>query len=389
MGKTRNIGLLALVQVLAMSLWFVSAAILPGMVAEAGLSAGRGAALSSAVQIGFVIGALCLAFSGAADRYDPRVVLGLSALAATIFNLLLLVTPIGGGAQIALRAATGAALAGVYPVGMKIAVGWSTRSRGLLVGFLVGAVSVGSAMPYLLAYVAPQDWRSTVVMASVFAGAAAVIIGFVRLGPEHKRAPDFRPSYLRLAWSDLKVRYAYIGYLGHMWELYAFWAWIAAALTVAFSQELGPRAPPTANAVTFAAIVLGGLMCAPAGWVADRVGKARVAAAAMAISAAAAIGSAAAFHGPVWLIVLLVLIWGAAVIPDSAQFSALVADAAPPEAAGSLMAFQTALGFALTAVTVQAVPFVVAMLGWPATLMIMALGPAVGIRAMLRLMNMA
>jgi MFS family permease len=386
-GKTRSVTVLALAAVLSMSRWFVSAAILPEIVAEAGIGPGRAAALSSAVQIGFVIGALAMAVHGTADRYDPRRVMLLSALIAAAANLALLATPLGGWAQVVLRALTGAGLAGVYPVGMKVLVGWGTRDRGALVGLFVGAVTVGSALPHLLAYFGGPDWRATVVAASAMAVAGGLCATAAGLGPQHARAARFDPGALRIAWTDRRVRLAYIGYLGHMWELYAFWAWIGVALAGSFEPALGEGATSAARLVTFAAIALGGVLCQPAGLLADRIGKARVAEGAMAVSAAAGLATAAAFGGPVWLVAVLVLVWGAAVIPDSAQFSALVADAAPSDRAGSLLALQTALGFTLTFFTVQAVPVVADLLGWPATLALLAAGPAVGIVAMRRLIS--
>ena len=388
-GKGRSVAALALAAVFCMSLWFVSAAILPEIVAEAGLGPGRAAALSSAVQIGFVLGALGLAIHGTADLYDPRTVIAASAFTAAAANLALLVTPVGGPAQVALRALTGAGLAGVYPVGMTVLVGWGTRDRGTLVGLFVGAITVGNALPHLFAFLGGADWRTTVVATSALAVLGGVCGLVARLGPYHARAARFGPGALRLAWRDERIRLAYLGYLGHMWELYAFWAWIGAALAVSFADRLGPAATGSARLLTFATIALGGLLCLPAGRLADRVGKARVALWAMAASGSAGLLTALAFGGPVWLVAPLVLAWGAAVIPDSAQFSALVADAAPQERAGSLLALQTALGFSLTFFTVQAVPSVVVAVGWPWTLAIMALGPAVGIAAMRRLIRVS
>ena len=387
-GKRRSVVLLALAAVLSMSLWFVSAAILPEIVAEGGLAPGRAAALSSAVQIGFVIGAVALAVHGTADRHDPRRVILVSALIAAAANLALLVTPLGGVEQIGLRALTGAGLAGVYPVGMKVLVGWGTRDRGALVGLFVGALTVGSALPHLLAFFGGPDWRATVVATSALAVLGGLLGGGAGLGPHHARSARFDPGALRLAWTDRRVRLAYAGYLGHMWELYAFWAWIGAAAAASFAPRLGEGALPAARLVAFAAIALGGLLCQPAGRLADRIGKARVAELAMQVSGAAGLATALAFGGPVWLVAALVLLWGAAIIPDSAQFSALVADAAPGAHAGSLLALQTALGFTLTFFTVQAVPLVADALGWRATLALLALGPAVGIAAMRRLMRL-
>jgi MFS family permease len=387
-GKRRSVLLLALAAVLSMSLWFVSAAVLPEIVAEGGLGPGRAAALSSAVQIGFVVGALALAVHGTADRYDPRAVILASALVAAAANLALLVTPLGGAAQVGLRALTGAGLAGVYPVGMKVLVGWGTRDRGALVGLFVGALTVGSALPHLLAFLGGPDWRATVAATSGLAVLGGLLGAAAGLGPHHARSARFDPGALRLAWSDRRVRLAYAGYLGHMWELYAFWAWIGAALAASFAARLGEGAAPAARLAAFAAIAAGGLLCQPAGRLADRIGKARVAELAMLVSGGAGLATALAFGGPVWLVAALALIWGAAVIPDSAQFSALVADAAPPSHAGSLLALQTALGFTLTFFTVQATPLAEAALGWPATLALLALGPAVGIAAMRRLIRL-
>ena len=165
-----------------------------------------------------------------------------------------------------------------------------------------------------------------------------------------------------------------------MWELYAFWAWIGAAAAASFGPRLGEAALPAARLLAFAAIALGGLLCQPAG---------RLAELAMQASGAAGLATALAFGGPIWLVATLVLVWGAAIIPDSAQFSALVADAAPGSHAGSLLALQTALGFTLTFFTVQAVPLVAGALGWRVTLALLAIGPVVGISAMRRLRRLA
>jgi len=384
--KSHTITLLLAAEVAAMSLWFVSAAILPDMVAEAAISTARQALLSSGVQAGFVIGALASAIFGLADRFDPRRVFAACALFAALINASLILTPPGSAAAITARFATGALLAGVYPVGMKIAVGWGQKDRGYLVGALVGALTLGSALPHLIALGGGADWRVTVAVASVASGLAGLLVLATRLGPHHARAARFDPRAITAAWTNRRVRLAYAGYLGHMWELYAMWAWIGAATAASYGASLPEdTAASRAKLTAFVAIAGGGLICAATGRVADRIGKARVAMWAMVISGSAAIAAALTFAGPAWLFFIVVVIWGLSIIPDSAQFSALVADAAPPDQAGSLMTFQTALGFALTIVTVQATPALAETLGWPAIFAIMALGPAFGVVAMRRL----
>ncbi len=371
-------------EVLALGLWFSAAAILPALAAERGLPPGALAGLSTATQLGFVAGALLLAATGLPDGLDPRRVFAAAATLAAAANLVLLAAPPDSLAALLSRAAVGAALAGVYPVGLKIAVGWSIARRGLITGLLVGALTLGSASPHLVALAGGADWRATLAVTSALGVIGGALVLGAALGPHHRRAPAFRPGAILLAWTDRRIRLAYAGYLGHMWELYAFWAWAAVIAAAAVAGQVEDPAG-FGSLVSFAAIALGGLACIPAGWAADRWGRARIAGGAMVLSAAAGLAAAASFGGPPWLVALALLAWGLTIVPDSAQFSSLVADHAPPESAGSLMAFQTALGFALTAVTVQALPALAAATSWPMALATLALGPTLGAVAMARL----
>lgn len=387
--KTQSILLLVLAEVAAMSLWFVSAAVLPDMLREAPLTPFRQAALSSGVQIGFVIGAIGSAVLGLADRFDPRRVFAISAIIAGLANAALIVVEPGSVAAISARVATGACLAGVYPVGMKIAVGWGQSDRGFLVGAMVGALTFGSALPHLIALGGGADWRFTVLIASMASVAAGFLCLFVSLGPHHSVSPKFDPRIILTAWTNRRVRLAYAGYLGHMWELYAMWAWIAAITAASYSATMPTsEAEWYSKATAFIVIGSGGFACVYAGKVADKIGKADVTIIAMLVSGASAVAAAVTFGGPVWLTFVIVVIWGLSIVPDSAQFSALVADASPPEQAGSLLTFQTALGFALTFFTVQATPILASEFGWPPVLAALAIGPALGIVAMLRLKAM-
>ena len=388
--KTRSILLLMIAEICAMSLWFVSAAVLPGMVAEYGLSSGQQAALSSGVQGGFVLGALVLAISGLPDRFDPRWVFAACAVLAGLINAALLIVPPDTVSAVMLRVATGALLAGVYPVGMKIAVGWGSHDRGFLVGALVGSVALGSASPHLLALGGGTDWRLTIGLASALAIGGGLLAFGAKLGPHHVKASAFNPRAIGTAWTNKGVRLAILGYLGHMWELYAMWAWIGLIAAASFTLTMPDGdAERLATLTAFLVIAFGAVICVPTGWLADRVGKAQVAAGAMVISGGSALLAALTFGGPVWLVLLVLLLWGASVIPDSPQLSALVADHAPADQTGSLLTFQTALGFGLTMVTVQATPVLAGLWGWQPVLVLMALGPVVGVTAMRGLIRLA
>ena len=385
-AKGWSISVLVAAELAGMSLWFTSAAVLPQMIGEAEISALRQALLSSGVQAGFVVGALVSSVAGLPDRFDPRAVFCLSAVAAALANLSLVAVPLGGDAAIAARVASGALLASVYPVGMKIAVGWGERDRGLLVGLLVGALTFGSSVPFLTAFLGGTDWRATVIAVSLLAALGGLLVLAAGLGPHHAMSPRFEPRAIRLAWADARIRAAYLGYFGHMWELFAMWAWVGLATTISYSATMAAgRAASLGTLTAFLAIALGAVSCVAAGAVADRIGKAEVAILAMLVSATCALLAAVTFGGPAWLTFAIVLLWGIAVVPDSAQFSALVADFAPPHLAGSLLSFQTALGFALTIATVQLTPLAASAFGWPAILALMAAGPALGIVAMLPL----
>ena len=367
-----------------MAVWFSSAAVISVLADEQSLTPGQAGLLSSAVQGGFAVGAVVFAALGLADRFDPRRVFFLSAFAAAAANASLLIIPAASPLAALARALTGAALAGVYPVGMKIVAGWGVRDRGLLISLIIGALTLGSAAPHLFAFLGGADWRSTVIAASAAAAAGGAIVLAAGLGPHHARAPTFSAAALARAWTDRRIRLAYAGYLGHMWELYAFWAWLGVAIAASFANQSMTDPARMASIAAFIAIAAGSLSSVVAGFVADRIGKAEVAALAMAGSGIAACLAALTFGGSPLLFAAVVIVWGVFVIADSAQFSALVADAAPPTEAGSLMTLQTALGFALTFVTVQGTPLVADRLGWPATFCLMAVGPALGIVAMMR-----
>jgi MFS family permease len=383
-GKARALLFIALAQVLALSVWFAGAAALPGLIAAGDLSPARQAALTSAVQIGFVAGALASAIYGLPDRIDPRRVFACGAVIAALANIAALALEPGSAAMIATRLAAGAALALAYPVGMKLAASWARGDTGFLVGLLVGALTLGSALPFAfnLAETGP-GWQMPFLVSALAALAAAVLILLAAGGPGLRPAPPFRPGAALLAFRDPALRLANLGYLGHMWELYAMWAWIGPFAHAYWSARNG--SPLAADLTAFAVVAAGAIACLAAGLLADRLGRTAVTMAAMAVSGSCALAAGLVFGLPPWLMLTVLLIWGMAIIADSAQFSAAIAELAPPERTGTLLTLQTALGFALTAITVQLLPFWIGWAGWQWAFAPLAIGPFLGVWAMGRL----
>lgn len=383
--KLKSVILLVLSQICALSLWFATAAIMVDLQTEFDLSDIQKAGLSSSVQAGFVIGALVLAFFNIADRFDPRRLFALGAVVAASANYALLFSDPATITALILRAITGAALAGVYPVGIKLAAGWGVKDRGMLVGLLVGALTMGSALPHLIALGGDSDWRFVVRLTTILGFLSGFMIMASNLGPYLGKTARFNPRKLGAVWSNKRVRYAYLGYLGHMIELYAMWAWLGVALAEAFTDPFGDDAENIARIVTFTAITIGAVACIWGGRVADRIGKGQLALFALTISGSMGLLTAFLLYtdAPPLLIIISVVVWGASIIPDSPQFSALVADAVPAEDAGSLLILQTALGFFVTIFTVQGLPLVASAFGWPLALALLAVGPMVGIPAMI------
>lgn len=222
-AKARAVALIALCEVMALSLWFSATAVLPALKLQAHLDAFHSSLFTSLVSVGFVCGTLTSAVLGLADRMEPHRFFRFSAWAAALANLGLLVFPPSSMAVLACRFVTGVCMAGVYPVGMKMVASWAKGDMGLLVGILVGALTLGSASPHLFNAVGGLDWRIAVVLATASAAAAGWLVGWARLGPNHTAAPPFQPGYVLQAWRNAPLRLANFGYLGHQWELYAMW----------------------------------------------------------------------------------------------------------------------------------------------------------------------
>jgi MFS family permease len=338
-----------------------------------------------AVQAGFVAATLATAMANLADVVNPRVLIAVGCVAGAVANAaaFFVATPWG---LIGTRLLTGAALAWVYPPAMKVAASWFRTQRGFALGTLIGALTLGKAMPHLVTALFGTAWRTPIVFTSALALLGGLLTAaVVRDGPLLPATSPFDARAARRVFSVREVRLATAGYLGHMWELYAMWAWVAVFAAASLAASGSPSPVRDAAFVAFIAIGSGAAGCMVAGRLADTFGKARVARFALALSGVCCLASAAAFgRHPAWLF-LLVAVWGFAVVADSAQFSALVSEHAPADAVGTALTLQTSIGFLLTMVTIDALPKVAAAVGWQWAAWLLALGPLAGWIAMRRL----
>jgi MFS family permease len=383
-ARWRALVLLSLAELLGMSLWFSASAVVPALQHEWTLSESSAGWLTIAVQLGFVCGTLLSALLNLPDVIRVRYLFAGAAFAGALVNAAFGAYAHNAQTGIGLRFLTGMFLAGVYPPGMKIMATWFQRARGMAMGVLVGALTLGKASPYLVNGLGSANWRYNIFFISLLAAAGGLIVLlFVGDGPHALPAAKFDWRQAIAVFRNRGVRLASFGYFGHMWELYAMWVWIPVMIRA--SLNVSKASPVAAEIASFLVIGCGALGCVAAGLVADRIGRTVVTSWAMAISGTCCLLIGFLFGGNPFLLLLVAAIWGASVVADSAQFSTCVTELGDPQYVGTALTMQTCVGFLLTTISIELIPYSVKALGWQYAFTILAPGPLLGVLAMLRL----
>ena len=383
--KWRMLLLIALAELLAMSVWLSASAVVPALTDLWDLTASGQSWLTMSVQIGFVVGAFGSAVYNLADRFSSKLVFVISAALAAIVTALIPILSPSFTIAILLRFLTGMFLAGVYPVGMKLMATWTIEDRGLGIGLLVGALTVGTASPHLLKALGGvgDSWQPVMYLAAGLASLSAIIGSlFIQEGPNVSTPRSFSWKYVRDILSDRPVALANLGYLGHMWELYGMWTWMPFFLLASFEVSGVENREVWASVAAFGVIAVGGIGSVIAGKFADKIGRTTVTMASLLVSGICAVLIGFLYGSSPIFLVLVALIWGFAIVADSAQFSACVSELAQQEYVGTALALQTSLGFLLTLVSIRLIPTLRDSIGWEWAFGMLALGPMVGFWAM-------
>jgi len=386
-SRWRTLALLAIAELFGMSLWFSGSAVVPALTKEWHLSASAATWLTLSVQLGFVAGTLLSALLNLPDIISPRHLFTITAIAGAVVNAAFGWFAHDASVAIALRFLTGMFLAGVYPPAMKILATWFRHGRGLALGVLVGALTLGKAMPYLINGIGSADWRLNVLVMSMLAVIGGLIVLlFIEDGPLALPAARFDWKQVGRVFHNRGVRLANLGYFGHMWELYAMWTWIPFMIRASLSVRKSD--PALAEFGSFLVIGCGAIGCVVAGAIADRLGRTIVTSTAMAISGTCCLVIGFLFGANPIALLIVAAIWGASVVADSAQFSACVTELGDPQYIGTALTLQTSLGFLLTTISIELIPHFENLVSWRYAFTILAIGPLFGVISMLRLRSL-
>ena len=359
------IAIIVVAQLLGTSLWFSTNSAADDLTRAWGVGPSGIGWLTNAVQLGFIVGTLSIAFTGLADRYRASRIFALSAVLGACANAGFALCANGLADGMTWRFVVGLCLAGVYPLGMKLVVSWAPQQAGAALAWLVGMLTLGTALPQGVRVLgAHLPWQMVLLVSSLLALMAAAMVMWLGDGPHLKlrdpSSPAAQANVLR-AFKAPALRASAFAYFGHMWELYAFWTLVP--MLIRITDLPGRLGVGSIAGLSFVVIGVGALGCVLGGWMSVRIGSARVAAVALGLSACCCLVFPWVSEAPAWLLLGTLLIWGMSAVADSPQFSALSSQACPPDAVGSTLAVQNGIGFAITLVAIAMTTSVVDHVG--------------------------
>lgn len=363
------------------SLWFAGNAILGDLQAQWNIGAEAVGSITSAVQFGFIIGTLCFAFFAISDKYSPRKIFFVCSIFGAVSNLFIYVIPHNLYPLLVLRFLTGFFLAGIYPIGMKIAAGWYQKKLGNAIGLLVGALVLGTAFPHLLKSIGGSlPWKQVILSVSILSPFGGLLMfSLVPDGPHIIKGTKFDPKSTYRVFKAKDFRAAAFGYFGHMWELYTFWAFVPILLTAYTNRTSINLNIPLWS---FIIIGIGSLGCAVGGLISLKVGSSRVAFTQLLLSGICCVLSSFLFSASPEIFIGFLIFWGIVVVGDSPQYSAISARAAPKELVGTGLTIMNSIGFAITIVSIEFVNQLSVLIDEDYLLLILGIGPLLGLIAM-------